>query len=304
MTEPSKPTGIYVISPSGAVPADDRAANAQRNLAQAGFKVKLDRTALRRVQRFAGTDAQRAAAFERAAAQAAPIVMISRGGYGMTRLLNLLDYRRLADAGKHWVGLSDFTAFHLAMLARTGTVTWAGPSLLEDFGAARFEDVDDVTLDTFREAMTGQLEILGFACKGPSGIDERGVLWGGNLALVCTLAGTPYGPKVKGGILYLEDIGEHPYRVERMLTQLLHSGILDRQKAIVFGHFNHYQLTDHDAGFDMPAVVKWLRTQTSTPIVTGLPFGHAKPKLTLPHGAKVGIATEGRTCYLVLPHAH
>lgn len=295
---------IYVISPSGAVPDDGRLEQARSNLARAGYPVRLDPAALRRRQRFAGSDEQRTAAFERAAAQPADIVMISRGGYGMTRLVHLLDYRRLARAGKRWVGLSDFTAFHLAMLARAGAVTWAGPALLEDFGATPFEGIDETTLGAFTDAMEHRLEILGFRCSGPSGVDERGVLWGGNLALVCSLAGTPYFPDVRGGILYLEDVGEHPYRVERMLTQLLRSGVIDRQKALLLGYFNGYRLTEHDAGFDMAAVIRWLRSQTRVPVICGLPFGHDKPKLTMPHGAKVGLATEGRTCYLVLPHEH
>lgn len=305
-------TPIYVISPSGAVLDNERLKSARTNLARAGFAVKLDRTAVKRFQRFAGRDEDRAASFERAAKQSAEIVLISRGGYGLTRYLDQLDYKRLARAGKQWVGFSDFTAFNLAMLARAGAVTWAGATLLDSFGAAKFEDVDANTLDAFADAMTGRLEILGFNYQGPKEVDVRGVLWGGNLALVCSLMGTPYFPGVKKGILFLEDVNEHPYRIERNLTQLLHAGVLDAQKAIVLGYFNGYRIADIDNGFDMSAVLKRLRTLTKTPILTGLPFGHTiadeqqryPTRLTLPHGAKVGLATEGRTCYLVLPHAH
>jgi muramoyltetrapeptide carboxypeptidase len=297
-------TGLYVFSPSGAVPADGRLEHARANLARAGFAVRLDRSALAQHQRFAGSDAVRLASFARAAAAREPLAMITRGGYGLTRLLPQLDYARLADSGKQWIGLSDFTAFHLAMLARAGATTWAGPALLEDFGRERFEDIDETTLGTFQDAVAGRLEVLGFRMAGPSGVDARGVLWGGNLALVCALLGTPYFPQVKGGILFVEDVNEHPFRVERMLTQLLHAGVIDRQKAVLFGYFNGYRLYDNDRGFDMPAVLRWLRSRTRTPIVTGLPFGHGSPKLMLPHGAKVGFATEGRTAYLVLPHGH
>lgn len=297
-------TGIYAISPSGAVPADGRLEHARANLAHAGYALRLDRTALRQKQRFAGSDRERAGAFERAAGQAAPIVMITRGGYGLTRLLPQLDFKSLAKAGKQWIGFSDFTAFHLGMLARAGAITWAGPALLDDFGAEHFDHVNEVTLGAFKEAMNGELEIVGFRYAGGVGVDARGTLWGGNLSVLTSMLGTPYFPSIKGGILYVEDVSEHPYRVERMLTQLLHAGVIDRQKAVLFGYFNRYRLHDNDRGFDMPAVVKWLRSRTRTPVLTGLPFGHEKPKLTLPHGATVGIATEGRTCYLVLPHAH
>ena len=81
--------------------------------------------------------------------------------------------------------------------------------------------------------------------------------------------------------------------------------VLDRQQAILLGQFSRYRLADNDRGFDLPAVVRWLRAQTRTPVLTGLPFGHEHPKLTLPHGAQVALATEGRTCYLVLQeHDH
>jgi muramoyltetrapeptide carboxypeptidase len=305
MNEASEPRStVYLISPSGALAPDAPVAQAISNLRRAGFDAVLDRAALRRRQRFAGSDDDRAGAFARAAAQPAPIVMITRGGYGLTRILDRLDFRALARARKHWVGMSDFTAFHLAMLARERAVTWAGPSLVADFGAARFEDVDEVTLGGFADAMSGALEMLGFRCSGPSGVEARGTLWGGTLSIVCGMLGTPWFPKVDGGILFLEDVGEHPYRIERMLTQLLHAGVLDRQGAVLLGHFNGYRLADGDGGFDLPAVVRWLRTRTKTPVLTGLPFGHASPKLTLPHGARVALATEGRTCWLVLDEEH
>jgi muramoyltetrapeptide carboxypeptidase len=295
---------VYLISPSGAVADPDRARRAAGVLDALGHPARFDPAALRRSQRFAGTDEARAAAFERAAAQDAPIVMITRGGYGLTRLLPRLDFRRLARADKRWVGLSDFTAFHLAMLARARAVTWAGPALLDDFAVESPDAVDPTTLGAFREAMSGELEMLGFRAAGASGVDERGTLWGGNLSVLCALLGTPWFPKVKGGILFVEDVNEHPYRIERMLLQLLQAGVLDAQRAVLVGYVNRYALAPHDRGYDLPAALKWLRTQTRTPIVTGLPFGHDRPKLTLPHGATVGFATEGRTGWLVFDHDH
>lgn len=285
-------------------PEGDRSA-AERGLAALGalgWQTKVDRAALRRRQRFAGSDDDRLAAFERAAAQPAPVVMITRGGYGTTRLLPQLDFQRLAAAGKRWVGFSDFTAFQLGMLAQAGAVTWAGPALLDDFG--NDTPPDALTADVFGEAMRGELEALAFKCSGPAGLDVQGTLWGGNLSVLCALLGTPYFPRIERGILFLEDVGEHPYRIERMLIQLLQAGVLDAQQAVLLGNFNRYRTVDHDAGYDLPAVLKWLRTRTGVPIVSGLPFGHGGPKLTLPHGAQVGMAIEGRTAWLVFPHAH
>jgi len=295
---------IYLISPSGAVADPDRARHAAGVLAAHGLPARFDPAALKRAQRFAGTDAERAGAFARAAAQHAPIVMITRGGYGLTRLLPRLDFRTLARAGKQWVGLSDFTAFHLAMLAKARAITWAGPALLDDFAVDAPGDVDPTTIGCLREAMSGELEMLGFRAGGPSGVDERGTLWGGNLSVLSAMLGTPWFPKVKGGILFVEDVNEHPYRIERMLVQLLHAGVIDAQRAVVLGYVNRYALAPHDRGYDLPAALRWLRAQTKVPIVTGLPFGHDRPKLTLPHGAPVGLATEGRSGWLVLDHVN
>jgi hypothetical protein len=102
---------------------------------------------------------------------------------------------------------------------------------------------------------------------------------------------------------FIEDVNEHPYRIERMLIQLLHSGVIDSQRAVLVGYVNRYALAPHDRGYDLPVVLKWLRARTKTPIVVGLPFGHDRPKLTLPHGATVGLATEGRQGWLVFDHA-
>lgn len=304
MTTSAAGQGICIFSPAGAVAADDpRVEQGLGNLRRLGYAPRLDRSALARSTRFAGTDRTRIAAFARAAAAPEPIVMITRGGYGVTRILPELPFEKLAAAGKRWVGFSDFTAFQLAMLATTGASTWAGPALLADFGCA-FDELDENTVATFGDAMAGQLEALGFPASGPSGVDERGVLWGGNLAIVCALLGTPWFPRIERGILFLEDVNEHPYRVERMLVQLLHAGVLDAQAAILLGEFSHYRTTEADGGFDMTTVLRWLRARTRVPIISGLPFGHGSTRLCLPHGARVGLATEGRTGWLVLPHEH
>src|SRR5690606_2140333 len=98
----------------------------------------------------------------------------------------------------------------------------------------------------FAETMHDELEVLSFEAPGADAVDCRGILWGGNLAIIASLVGTPYLPRIRGGILFLEDVGEHPYRVERMLTQLWHAGILARQKAILLGRFTEYRLGAHD----------------------------------------------------------
>lgn len=290
-------SGIYLISPSSAVSEPEAVALACERLAAEGFKTKVDRTALAVNQRFAGTEKQRVASIHRALKQNLPIVMATRGGYGLSRILPLIDWTAVADSGKRFVGLSDFTAFNLALLAQTGAVSYTGPTAVADFGGKK---VDELTAALFGEVMRGELEVLSFESQDADSVDARGILWGGNLATLMSLMGTPYMPKIRGGILFIEDVGEHPYRVERMLAQLWQAGILQRQKAIVFGHFTEYRLASHDAGYDMPAVIKWLRSIVKVPVITGLPYGHTRTKATLPIGHKVGIATEPGLVHLVI----
>lgn len=307
---------IYLYSPSGAVRDKAALRRGVARLRQLGHDVELDTDALSRHLRFAGDDDTRLAAVNRAAASGADVALITRGGYGLTRLLPRLPYKALAKAierGTQFVGLSDFTALQLALLAHTGAVTWAGPALGEDFGV---EDTpDEIMQACFDDLLCGQGEGAGWrlpktdlpalAARQKAGA-ESGVtlqvsgatLWGGNLSVLCGLVGTPYLPPVKGGILFLEDVNEHPYRIERQLTQLLHAGILARQKAIVLGAFNRFQLGPHDHGFKLQTVVDWLRSQTRTPVITGLPFGHVPTKVLLPVGQKVDLLVQDRDALL------
>ncbi|WHQ43863.1 LD-carboxypeptidase [Alcaligenes faecalis] len=295
-------SGIYLFSPSGQILEPKRLDLASQRLNQLGFAVDIDPDALAVHERFAGTDAQRLAAVQRALQQPQPIVMATRGGYGLSRILGQIDWRAVADSGKRFVGMSDFTAFNLALLAQTGAVSYTGPTAIADFGG---DETDELTTELFGELMRGELELFSFESEDSDAVDGHGVLWGGNLALVCSLLGTPYFPNIDGGILFLEDVGEAPYRVERMLTQLWHAGVLNRQMAVVLGRFTAYKTGASDNGFDMDSVVRWLRETVKVPVVTGLPYGHVDVKVSLPVGKEVGLATEDGMAYLVLDeHEH
>jgi muramoyltetrapeptide carboxypeptidase len=299
---------IYIFSPSSAV--RDKAAfrRGVKRLQSQGHQVEVDSAALTSHMRFAGDDDIRLASITRAALSGADVAMISRGGYGLTRLLPQLPYKAVAraiDGGMQFVGLSDFTAFNLAIWAQTDRITWQGPALGEDFGT---EDVpDDIMQDCFEDLCLEQGEGTGWQL--PKSEMERGIrvknapLWGGNLTVLTSLLGTPYFPQVKGGVLFIEDVGEHPYRVERMLTQLLLAGVLAQQKAVVFGQFTNYKLVPtHDKGFKLKTVIEWLRSQIKAPVLTGLPFGHVRTKVLLPVGAKIDLVTEGRDALMVWGH--
>ncbi|WP_409820225.1 LD-carboxypeptidase [Comamonas aquatica] len=307
------PKHIYVYSPSGAV--RDKAAfrRAIKRLQAQGHEVEVDTDALSSHLRFAGDDATRLAAIHRAAASGADVALISRGGYGLTRILPGIDYAAVAQGiarGTQFVGLSDFTAFQNALLAQTGATTWAGPALIADFGPK--DGVDDILQDCFDDLLYGHGEGAGWRMpKQPAGavpedfyVDGGATLWGSNLAVLVSLLGTPYFPQVQGGILFLEDVGEHPYKIERMLTQLLHAGVLAQQKAIVFGQFTEFKLTPHDKGYKLQSVIDWLRSQLRIPVLQGLPYGHVATKVLLPVGAPVSLSVEGRDALIYWGHTH
>ena len=300
---------IYIYSPSGAV--RDKAAfkRGVKRLEILGHEVEIDVDALSSFQRFAGDDAKRLAAIHRAAASGADVALISRGGYGLTRILPDIRYKAVAKAiakGTQFVGISDFTAFQLALLAKTGQITWAGPAVCEGFGA--LPTPDDIMEDCFQDLMLGQGEGAGWrqltSATNKNFNIVNATLWGGNLAMLVSLIGTPYFPSIKRGILFLEDVGEHPYRLERMLTQLLHAGVLSAQKAVVLGQFTDFKLTTHDKGFKLASVVEWLQSKLTTPILTNLPYGHVATKVLLPVGATVDLVSNDRDVMLVWGHTH
>ena len=308
---------IYIYSPSGAVRDKASFKRGLARLKALGHEVELDPSALASHQRFAGDDATRLAAIARAAASGADIALISRGGYGLTRILPDINYKAGAKAiekGTQFVGLSDFTALQAALLAKTGATTWAGPALGEDFGVEG--EPDDIMEACFDDLLSGQGEGCGWQLPKISvtGLDQtsgdadfkiaKALLWGGNLAVLSSLVGTPYLPQVKGGILFLEDVGEHPYRIERMLTQLLHAGVLAQQKAIVLGQFTNFKLVPHDKGFKLASVVQWLQSKVKARVLTGLPLGHVATKVLLPVGAPVSLVAEGRDAFLLWGHTH
>ncbi|MDO8418418.1 MAG: LD-carboxypeptidase [Rubrivivax sp.] len=292
-------TILTLFTPAGVVPSAASLRLAARRLRAHGFDAQLDDSALARHQRFAGTDETRLAALHRVATRAPSIAMATRGGYGLTRLLDGVRWKQLArsvEQGTRWVGHSDMTALQLGLLAHTGAGSWAGPMALGDFG--RTDDaggVDEVTRDCFVEAMRGELEAVGFRTEaGFDGLGVRGVLWGGNLTVLCSLLGTPHWPVVKNGVLFLEDVNEHPYRVERMLLQLHQAGVLRQQRAVVLGAFTGAKPTPLDRGYTMKTAVALLRSVTRTPFLTGLPFGHVQTKVTLPVGRRVQLLVDGR----------
>jgi muramoyltetrapeptide carboxypeptidase len=281
-------TRIRLIAPSGYPHDRDAMTRGVARLQAAGCTVDgldvLDRTE----HRFAGRDAERVNDLNRLAiAPHLPdIALAVRGGYGATRLLEHIHYgalrERLAGTSTLLVGHSDFTAIQMALYVKSGLTTFGGPMLGPDFGAP---ELNGLMWEHFWRAVGEPEATASWVTPSTAELDVEGPLWGGNLAMLCSLLGTPYFPKIDGGILFVEDVGEPPFRIERLLYQLHLSGVLDRQRALVLGHFTHCRPHSYDNGYDTDAAFNHISQVAHIPVVRGMPFGHEPDKFTLPFGA-------------------
>jgi len=307
---------IHLIAPSGAALDDKSPLAVIACLKSQGIAIQNTECVNRVHERFSGNDDARLNELNSLVAlDPKSVVMAMRGGYGIHRLLTKIDWIGIAKAignGLQISGHSDFTVFQLGLLAKTGAITLSGPMLNYDFG--KFDDSgkaitpDEFMWSHFQTAIQERkLDCKvstpqSFLAKASVG-EVKGILWGGNLTVLAGLVGTPYLPspqQTQNGILFLEDVNEHPYRIERMLMQLLDAGILNHQSAILLGGFSAYRLYDNDKGYNLERAIEAIRQRLpeSIPILTGLPFGHQANKVTLPVGAQATLDYKGNGFHL------
>ena len=294
-------TAIRLIAPSGY--PHDRAAMARgvARLREAGCALSGLEVLERSEQRYAGSDAERVADLNALAMtdELPDIALAIRGGYGATRLLAQLHYdalrERLGGSSTVLVGHSDFTALQLALHAKSGLCTFSGPMLGADFGAEAFSEF---TWRHFWGTVRSPSTRVEWTTASDARLDVEGPLWGGNLAVLCSLVGTPYFPGIdgrgiEGGILFVEDVGEPPFRIERMLYQLHLSGVLGRQRALLLGDFSQCRPSAYDNGYDLADSFAQIRRASAMPVIGGLPIGHEPDKFTLPFGAPARLQVGG-----------
>lgn len=285
---------MRIFACSGFGESTSRSDLAAQRLATAGFVVTNQQAYVRRYQRFAGSDAERAADLQDVAAgrvQVPKVLMGLRGGYGAMRILPLVNWpalgARMREQGTLLFGYSDVTAVQLALLAQGQMCSFAGPMLYSEFGKPQMSEF--TTRSFIDNSCNPAMSVVVPAMQNYQ-VRAEGVLWGGNLSVLSALVGSPYMPQVEGGILFIEDVGEQPYRIERMLQTLYLCGILKRQQAIVLGNFRMGAIRDvYDSSYTFNAVVQTMARLTRIPVLTGFPFGHTTDKVTFPLGARASL---------------
>ena len=301
---PNIETRLFASSNVGG--SDERNELALDRMACAGFKVDNPTITKRQYLRFAGTDSQRASDLQNIAtgAIAAPKLLLGvRGGYGAVRLLPMVDWstlgRIMKERGTILAGFSDVTAIQCALLAKGGMSSLAAPMLYSEFGKTK---PDQVSCRQFVEALTNpnlSVNIPDASLTSPNlpsilASSEpktiTGTMWGGNLSVVSALAGSEYVPRIAGGIVFLEDVGEQAYRIERMLYDLYLAGVFKDQQAIVFGALSGSGEDSYDKRYDVATVIRQLHKLTGLPIYSGMRFGHIGQKYSFPLGAMCQIS--------------
>ena len=290
---------IGLIGPSGTVREAGAVDSAIAYMQQLGFKVKAGESAHAKYGYLSGTDEVRARDLNAMFADSeVDAIVCTRGGYGTMRMLDMLDYDVIRANPKVFVGFSDITALHIAFQEKCGLVTFHGPM------ATRWEKefADGFTRPAFERAVMDAAP-LGELHNAP-GYHERetvnpgaaeGMLVGGNLSLIAGTIGTPYEIDTKGRILFIEEIGERTYCVDRMLTQLRLAGKFEDCAGVVFGDFADCPVEYPEFGLTLGEVIRDVAAPCGKPMFTGLQAGHVTPKLTLPFGVRVRMDADSRS---------
>ncbi|MFD2701256.1 LD-carboxypeptidase [Paenibacillus shunpengii] len=281
---------VGIMAPAS--PGDSaRITKAADHLLRLGLQVQFGKTVYNEYGYLAGTDEDRARELnDMFANPEIKAIVCARGGYGTARISDLLDYELIGRHPKFFWGYSDITFLHNAIFQRTGLITFHGPMLT----CLAADSVDPLTLQGFdilfgkdippyTEAIS-PLEVL---LPGTA----EGVIVGGNLSLLVTTLGTPYEINTEGRLLLIEDIGEEPYRIDRMMNQLLQAGKLAAAAGIIVGDFHHCDPVKRALSLSLEEVIQHYITKAGRPAMGGFRIGHCSPNITIPLGLPAQLDT-------------
>lgn len=280
---------VAISSPAGAIWDDKLVEEFSAILTGMGLKIKKGETLTQKYGYLAGSDALRAgelnAFFKDPEVKA---IFSAKGGWGCARLLPLLDYAAIKQNPKIIMGFSDITSLLLALYAKTGLVTFHGPVGNSSWGPFSMQYVKQVLMQPQPVHYTSPADEKEQAMVLHEG-KAQGVLLGGNLSVLASMAGTPYLPAFKNAILFLEETAEEPYRLDRLLTQLKQCGILDNISGLVFGKCSKCEAEEPDKAFTFSQVLEQHIIPLGIPAFYNSMIGHVRDKFTLPLGIPVEI---------------
>jgi muramoyltetrapeptide carboxypeptidase len=281
---------ISLIAPSSPI-SEEKYLKALNNINSLGFVVKPGKFVLEKTGYLAGTEKQRLEDLHSAFADPeTTAVWCIRGGYGSARMLPSIKYDLIRKHSKPFIGYSDVTALHIALHQKAGLVTYHGPVAASDF--------TEPTVLHFRNML--MLPTFGYTVHAPKPSDlmrgdeympyvvvpgiAEGPLMGGNLSLLSALIGTDFAPNYAGKLVFIEDVGEKPYRIDRMLTQLLQGSNLNKAAGIMLGVFSDCVAKPDDSSWTLKQTLIDRLAPLRIPVMYGFPFGHISDQATLPYG--------------------
>lgn len=283
---------IGVVAPASPVTDSSKIERGVRYIESLGYRVVIGRHVEQTTGYLAGPDAGRAADLhEMFRDRNVRAIFCLRGGYGTPRILPLLDYRLIARNPKILVGYSDITALQLALWKKCRLISFHGPMCGVEMAAG----IHSVTEERFWELVTSPRKagILRTDQEKPSPLHPgtaTGRLLGGNLSMVAGILGTPYQPDFKGSLLFLEEVGEEPYRIDRMLMQLINASVISSARAVLTGRFTDCVPSDTSKpSFTVAEILQDTAARSRRPFLSDVPFGHTDMKLTLPIGVRARV---------------
>jgi len=293
---------IGFIGPSGAVRTEGTIERAVAETEKMGFRVKLGESCGQVYGYLSGTDEVRARDVNSMFLDdEVDAVFCLKGGYGTMRMLDLLDYEAIRKHPKIFVGYSDITAMHIAMLEKADLVTFHGPMPVSNWSDGPMEAFtrDSLFNTLMSDGAFGEIvNPVGYEKKTVNPGVCEGQLVGGNLSLIVGLLGTPYELNTKNRILFIEDVGEKTYAIDRMLTHLRLAGKFDDCAGVVLGDFKNCEMEYPGYSFSIEEIVKDVVVPCGKPVFSGLQSGHCTPKLTLPFG--VNCRMDADACMLTV----
>lgn len=298
---------LALIAP-GSYISENELQDSIKNLKELGFEVTYSEKILLQSGYFAGTDEDRAKdLLEKFSDISIKGIVCARGGYGCARILPMLDYGVIRVNPKVLIGYSDITALLYGFYQKAGLISFHGP-----VGTSTF---NDYSVDNFKKVLINPERETTFS-NSKSGDDEnvygvttivkgrgKGRLAGGNLSIMVSLVGTEFDVDYSNKIIFIEEVGEEPYRVDRMLTQLIQAGKFENAAGVMMGIFRKCEVKEESAltskSYTLMEVLQDRLGNLKIPVVYGMSFGHVKDKFTIPFGALAELDAEKQTFTLI-----